>query len=203
MIKYICNLCKEEISKFDLITVKTQVEDKITTAHLHVKCADKIKNTCKKYLTAQQTAELTKPDMTVEPAVTAGEHGTIAAPSANFKLIMDSFGESLPQQQPRRGNIITTQRMLLCIYKGMTLTHISRKLDISYQSVYNCKLKYSAKQVAQYHQLPERMDKKTVDIIDKFIEYGDVVKVSYELGIGVDKIKDILTYYTGIESSYY
>lgn len=189
MIKYICNVCKHEIHPNELSTIKTQTGEKTTVAHLCPRCLRTVRRICKENLQL-----LIKADDT---GSTSMKMGDLIEDKPNFKLNIESFIEGMPTSKPRLGGTINVQRILLCMYKGEKLTDIAEELKIPYQTVFQCKRKYTSRIIAARHLESQRVQVDTCMIIDSFIKHGDVVITAAETGTSEEKIKEILTHYTG------
>ena len=190
MIKYICNICKHEIHPNELSTVKTQTGEKTTVAHLCPKCLRAVRRICKENLQLFVKADDTT-------SITGVKMGGGIEDTPNFKLNIESFIEGMPTSKPRLGGTINVQRILLCMYKGEKLTDIAEELKIPYQTVFQCKRKYTSRIIAARHLEPQRVQVDIRMIIDSFIKHGDVVITAAETGVSEERIKEILTYYTG------
>lgn len=189
MIKYICNVCKRETHPNELSTIKTQTGDKITVAHLCPKCLRAVRKICKENL--QFLTSLDDSNSATSKKVISTEI------KPNFNLKLENFLEGMPTSKPRLGSTINVQRILLCVYKGETLTNIAAELKIPYQTVFNCKRKYTSRIIAERHLEPQRMQTDICMVIDSFIKHSDVVITAAETGVSEEKIKEILTHYTG------
>lgn len=191
MIKYICNVCKHEIHPNELSTIKTQTGDKVTAAHLCPRCLRAVRRICKEnlqFLANSDSAELSTDVNTIH---------TKSVDKPNFKLNIENFLEGMPTSKPRLGSTITVQRILLSMYKGKTLTDIAAELKVPYQTVFQCKRRYSSRIIAERHLEPHRVQVDICMIIDSFIKHGDVVITAAETGTSEERIKEILTHYTG------
>lgn len=190
MIKYICNVCKREIHPNELSTIKTQTGEKTTVAHLCPRCLRAVRRICKENLRLLVDVDDTGSNTSVKT-------GDAIEDKPNFKLNIESFVEGMPTSKPRLGGTINVQRILLCMYKGETLTDIAAELKVPYQTVFQCKRKYTSRIIAARHLEPQRVQVDIRMIIDSFIKHGDVVITAAETGVSEERIKEILTHYTG------
>ena len=116
------------------------------------------------------------------------------------KIRLDSFNKELPSSKPRNSTLVSIQRMLLSLYRGDKMSDAANKIGVSYQSVFTYKNKYASQEIAKRHLTSKRAEKVIDSIINGFIEYGDVDRLSNELGVSVEYIKEKLAYYTGFSS---
>lgn len=237
MIKYFCNLCKNEIKAGDFVVIQTKIAEQTKTVHLHKHCLNDIQKLCRGYYLEgikpddidKSTTQSDKQDTKVSKKAKTGKAGTtekikvsdddfnaalaelsnasekVANVKENtvsadvhieqFKINMSSLQETLTTSKPR--DIVTVRRILLCLYKGISMSDISDMLNILYQKVAITKSKYACKEIARLHMKPERLFSRTCDIIDQYIKTGNTVAIANDLQTGEEKIEELIKFYTG------
>ena len=129
------------------------------------------------------------------PAVASEDNQSKEVEQTAIKLKIESFNDTPSTSKPR--NIPNIQRILLCLYKGMTLKETSDRMSTGYQNIVIVKNKYAYREIAMRHLKAARMENEVCTIIDEFIKTGNIEAISIDLGISVNDIKDTLEYYTG------
>ena len=203
MIIYVCNRCKKTIElRKNVILVQTKVGEETSTVHLCHECHNHIKGLCiadvKKVVNPNKT-ELSDGSAIIKNMIKSAEDAEEIKEEvkSNFNIDVMSFNPEM-EALPRMSVVPAFQRVLLAVYKGMSPTEISNIVGKSYQEVYRIRSKYSCRRIAEKNLLPERMDKKTVAIIDGFIRSGDMEETALRAKCSVDEVKDILSEYTGL-----
>lgn len=203
MIIYVCNRCKRTIElRKNVILVQTKVGEETSTSHLCRECHNHIKGLCiadiKKVVNPSKT-ELSDGGAIIKNMIKSAEAAEEVKEESKsgFNIDVMSFNPEM-ESVPRMSVVPAFQRVLLAVYKGMSPTEISNIVGKSYQEVYRIKSKYSCCRIAEKHLLPERMDEKTVAIIDSFIRSGDVEETALRAKCSVDEVRDILSEYTGL-----
>ena len=230
MIKYFCNLCKNEIKAGDFVVIQTKIAEQTKTVHLHKHCLNDIQKLCRNYFLegagpdnidkqgtkVSKNAKTEKKSMAKKVKVSDDDFNEVLAKLSNTdenrtdvnksdssadinleqaKINLNSLPDTLTTSKPR--DIVTVRRILLCLYKGISMSDASDMLNIPYQKIAITKSKYACKEIARLHMKPERLSSRTCDIIDQYIKTGNTVAIANDLQTGEEKIEELIKFYTG------
>lgn len=205
MILYICNRCKKTTDKKKVTTVQTKRGEDVSVAHLCPSCLSHIKNLCETDM--KQCDDIAEaPNVSDKNSGKMSDGGAIMknmiehhdnATAKNFPINVESFADSI-LKKPRTSTLQSVQRILLCIYKGMSLSDIGNLVRKQYQEVYRVKTCYTCKSVAQLHLEKERMDYDVVSIVDTFIKCGSIADTAEKLTMDESKVQEVISLYTGL-----
>ena len=194
MVKYYCDMCKNLIMKGNKFTIQTKKENgepKIN--HLCSKCKGTVDELCKVYMSTQNMPQDSQEQEETESTTQKyNQKLDLNKPEVNLDKLVDDF----PPEPHSTVPIIRLRQVLLCFYDGMSLADISNKLDLDYQRVFKWKSKYASRIIAKRFLA---IDDDTVRvIIDSYIKHGLYYEVSNETTEPVERINEVIEYYTGI-----
>lgn len=194
MVKYYCDMCKKLIVKGNKITIQTKKENgEPKLNHLCPKCKGTVDELCKVYMSTQNIPQdSSEHEETESTAPKPSKKLDLNKPEVDLDKLVDDF----PPEPYSTIPTIKLRQVLLCFYDGMSLADISNKLNLDYQRVFKWKSKYASRIIAKRFLA---IDDDTVRaIIGSYIKHGLYYEVSNETAEPVERINEVIEYYTGI-----